>query len=56
MKMFLQPLMALVAYGLVRSIDLAVSAAIAKSTVRAIAYFIVTIFLLLIVVIALFGV
>ena len=56
MKTFLQPLMALTLYALVRSVDLAISAAIAGSVIRAVCYGIVAIFLLLIVVIAAFGI
>ena len=56
MRTFLQPLMALTLYALVRSLDLAISYAIAKSVIRAVCYGVVAIFLLLIVVIALFGV
>ena len=56
MKTFLQPLMALALYALVRSADLAISAAIARDIIRAVCYGIVFVFLLLIVVIALLGV
>jgi hypothetical protein len=48
--------MALVAYALVRSADLAISAAISRSVIRAVCYGVVAVFLLLIVVTALFGI
>jgi len=56
MKTFLQPLMALAFLGLVFAIDTTVSCVIARSVVRAVFYGIAAIFLLLIVVIALFGI
>lgn len=56
MKTFLQPIMALVLFALVRSADLAISAAIAGQVIRSVAYGLAAIFLLLIVVIALLGI
>lgn len=55
MKAFLQPQMLLVLFVLVRSGDLAISAIIARSVVRAICYGIVFLFALLIVALTLFG-
>jgi hypothetical protein len=55
MKAFIQPLFLMVLYALVRSGDLAISAAIARSTIRAICYGIVAVFALLIVALTLLG-
>lgn len=55
MKTFLQPQMLVVLFVLVRSADLAISAAMARSIIRAICYGTVAVFALLIVVLTLFG-
>lgn len=55
MKAFLQPQMLLVLFVLVRAGDLAISAAIGRSVIRAICYGIVALFALLIIVLTLFG-
>ena len=55
MSKFLAPLFILVLFVLVRSGDLAISAGIARDTVRAVLYGIVALLALLAVVISLFG-
>ena len=55
MRTLLQPLFVILLFVLVRSADLAISAAIARSIVRAICYGIVAVLALLAVVVILFG-
>ena len=55
MKTLLQPLFLLLLFVLVRAGDLAISAAIAMSTVRAICYGLVAVLALIAVIITLFG-
>ena len=56
MKAFLQPLMVAVLFVLVRSADLAISAALARSIIRAVCYGIVALLALIVVLITLLGV
>jgi hypothetical protein len=51
----LQPLIVLVLYALVRAGDIAIAAAIARDTVRAVIYGIVAILALIVLIIALLG-
>lgn len=55
MKTLIQPLFVILLFVLVRSADLAISAAIAKGIIRAICYGIVAVLALLAVVVILFG-
>lgn len=55
MRGLLQPLVVLVAYALVRSADLAISAALARQTVRAICYGLVGLLALIVLLVMLFG-
>jgi hypothetical protein len=56
MKAFLQPLMVILLFVLVRSADLAISAALARSIIRAVAYGVVALLALIVVLITLLGV
>ena len=56
MKAFLQPLMVILLFVLVRSADLAISAALARSIIRAVCYGIVALLALIAVLLMLLGV
>ena len=53
MKAFLQPVMVVLLFVLVRSADLAISAALARSIIRAVCYGIVALLALIVVIITL---